>query len=105
VESRNKRFNNEFSLRFYLPKSSSEVPVDRLFILLNGFAEGTTDFWDSMADSFASAGIASVLMPLPDHFCRNIFYNLNSYVESDPFQLQETEEINLKLFTHIMKQE
>ncbi len=105
VESRNKRFNNEFSLRFYLPKSSPEKPVDRLFILLNGFAEGTTDFWDSMAGSFASAGIASVLMPLPDHFCRNIFYNLNSYIESDPFQLQETEEINLKLFTQIMKRE
>lgn len=70
--------------------------------MLNGFAEATVGFWDHLANSLAAAGVASVLLPLPDHFCRNVFFNINDFHAKDPYQLREA---NLKLneFTAIMK--
>ncbi len=105
VESANGYFNDEFCLRFYLPRRHrDDPPLTRLFIMLNGFAEATTDFWDQMAANLAAGGVASLLLPLPDHFCRNIFFNRNSFDEKDPFHLVESD-VDLKLFTDIMKQE
>ena len=104
VQSRNGRFNNKFSLRFYLPKNGiKNGSIDRLFIFLNGFAEATTDFWDAIGNNIAKAGAASVLVPLPDHFCRNIFFNMENFNEEDPYYLP-IETINLKSFSKIMKQ-
>ncbi|MFL6262187.1 MAG: alpha/beta fold hydrolase [Thermoanaerobaculia bacterium] len=101
------RFNSHFSLRFYLPRSSrkSRVRLDRLFVFLNGFAEATTDFWDGIGESFARAGVASVLLPLPNHFCRNIFFNLNNFHPGDSYFLSPKADVDLKQFTAIMKRE
>lgn len=99
------RFNSHFSLRFYLPAHSSNVRLDRLFIFLNGFSEATSYFWDGIGESFARAGIASVLLPLPNHFCRNIFFNLNDFDAADSYRLPPGADVDLKLFSAIMKRE
>jgi len=108
VESEHKNFNNEFNLRFYLPSKKKKIKGkvekhNKLFIFLNGFAEGNTNFWDALGISLASKGVPAVLLPLPGHFCRNLFYNINDYNENDSFILNKSI-MDMRLFTNIMKQ-
>jgi hypothetical protein len=83
-------FNNTFPLRFYLPKTKAS----QLFIFINGFGEGKTKVWDHLGFTFAKEGVASVLVPLPQHFCRNILFNIDDYDE-DSYRLKVATELEL----------
>ena len=89
-------FNNAFPLRFYVPKTKAS----RLFLFINGFAEGHSKIWDHLGYTFAKAGVASVLVPLPQHFCRNIFFNIDDFDE-DNYRLRSRE--NLTLYSNSLK--
>lgn len=78
-------FNNTFPLRFYTPRKKAS----RLFLFVNGFAEGKTGVWDRLGSAFASEGVASVLVPIPQHFCRNVLFNVNDYDE-DSYRLKSS---------------
>lgn len=94
------RFNSHFYLRVYLPPNN--VSVEQTFVFLNGFAEATTAFWDTIGGSLAEAGAASILLPLPYHFSRNVFFNIGAFDDDDPFRLNA---VDLRLFTAFMKED
>jgi len=64
-----------FHLRFYLPKENvmdKEKKVERIIIMFNGLNEVEYfTLYNQLGYAFASNGIASVLLPLPDHLNRN----------------------------------
>ena len=61
--------NNEFCLRFYVPRDA-HLPYERVFVLLNGLGESDVHIYDALGDAFAEHGVPCVLLPLPNHFCR-----------------------------------
>ncbi|MEM7311436.1 MAG: TIR domain-containing protein [Planctomycetota bacterium] len=80
-------FNDAFPLRFYLP----HYKASRLMIMINGLAEGKTRIWDRLGSTFAANGMAAVLLPLPQHFCRHILFNCNDFFEDDEYRLDDRE--------------
>lgn len=106
AESKNHRFNNSFPLRFYVPKQSDSrsLPSRKLFVFINGYGEGTADMWDAMADALAAQRVASVLLPMPEHFCRNMLFNINKY-HDDPYVLSPESGVTLRQYSAIMKYE
>lgn len=68
--------NIDFYLRFFFPKNYATTPharPERLIIMFNGLNEiypRHLSFYDRLGHSFASRGIASVLLPTPFHLNR-----------------------------------
>jgi hypothetical protein len=91
-------YNNRFSLRFYLPRKRK---TSRLFLLINGLSEGVAHVWDRLGATLANAGVASVLVPLPQHYCRNTLFNINDYDPDDSFNLTSGE--MLSHYSHTIK--
>ena len=56
-----------------------------------------------MGETLARYNVASVLLPLPEHFCRNILFNINDYDPEDAYKLAGKPV--LKLYTDVMKYE
>jgi len=79
-------YNNFFRLRFYLPES----PASQLFIMTNGFSEGVVEVWDRLGATFAKAGVGAVLLPLPQHYSRNVLFHINDYHETDHYIVNKT---------------
>jgi len=42
-----------------------------------------------MGAAFAESGVAAVLLPLPQHYSRNVLFNVNDYDESDHYLLNK----------------
>ena len=59
--------SSRFRLRCYLPQ---KLPVRRVFLMLNGLADSSPVVFDELALEFATAGAASILLPLKGHFNR-----------------------------------
>lgn len=112
-----------FYLRCYMPTEKlldNDPKIENLVIMFNGLNE--TDnyaLYDQLGSQFAAKGIASILLPLPDHFNRNPFFRRFEMKEEDritPFEamylqpigfyeryLQYMDEINL-LLRHISRE-
>lgn len=64
-----------FHLRFYLPHESvlrRGPRIDRVVVMVNGLDEfDSYGFYDKLGAHFARAGVAAVLLPLPDHMNRH----------------------------------
>ncbi len=74
-----------FHLRFYFPKKviaakndpKNEHLIHRIIIMINGINEVyDLTLYNQLGAKFAEHGIASVLLPLPDHFNRNVKFRV-----------------------------
>jgi hypothetical protein len=73
---------SRFHLRYYLPRAflaDKSAKVDRLVIMANGLDElGHFTLYDELGSRLASRGIASVLLPLPDHLNRHMRFRMRN---------------------------
>lgn len=71
-----------FHLRFYLPASKlidKDSHINQLILMFNGLNEiEDCTLYDQFGYKFATAGISSVLFPLPDHFNRHSIFRYSS---------------------------
>jgi hypothetical protein len=78
--------NRKFWLRCTIPQllqRSLARGLDSLVIMLNGLGEADITPYDEIADDLATYGIASIMLPLPNHFCRYT----QGYLQRNPFRL------------------
>jgi len=65
----------KFHLRFYFPKktiANDKEKVSRIVVMINGINEiDYFTIYDQLGEKFAGHNLASVLLPLPDHFNRH----------------------------------
>ncbi|MDP3296145.1 MAG: hypothetical protein Q8N09_00885 [Thermodesulfovibrionia bacterium] len=74
IEGTPENYQN-FHLRFYFPKktiANDKEKVNRIVVMINGINEiDYFTIYDQLGEKFAAHNLASVLLPLPDHFNRH----------------------------------
>lgn len=69
-----------FHLRYYIPReyfNDARKKIDRILVMTNGLDEFDKYLlYDQLGTRLASLGLATVLLPLPDHLNRHIRYRL-----------------------------
>ncbi|HPM75444.1 MAG TPA: hypothetical protein PK961_00025 [bacterium] len=96
-----------FHCRFYLPRAKvldKNNKIDRLILIINGLNEKYFTLYDQLGRGLSHYGIASVLLPLPNHLNRHTWFRhkdekktLDNFNPSDNFMEKPSDFFKLYL--------
>lgn len=112
--------NKNYWIRLTIPNDkyferNSDGKARSVVVMINGLAESDVRPYDEIAEDLAKEGLASILLPLPDHFCRftpktaseKIFSDKDPFVLNFPVEdhRDKHKEISMNLRSRIMEDE